>query len=114
MPKVASKAPAGVCGGAEVAEIAGGAAGAVVVVAGDGAGAGFVPAPGRPVAVREVAARPARVRVVTRREHGARDGIEQVRGQRIAVALTVSNVAGPDEYGVGVGCGDLGARSRAA
>src|SRR5207244_9774127 len=82
---------------AEVAEIAGGAGRVVIVVARCRPGARFVPTPGRAVAVRVVGARAIGVGVVAQGENGARDGVQQVRGERIRVHRAIGDVAGPDE-----------------
>src|SRR5213596_3394060 len=78
---------------AEVAEVAGGPGCVVLVVAGYRLGAGFVPAPGRVVAIGVVAARGVGVGVVPGHEHGARDGVEQVRGEGVPVPGAIGDIS---------------------
>ena len=65
-------------GRAEVAEVAGGAGRLVFVIARDWMGATLVTPPRRVIAARELGQAAALVGVVSRREHGARDTVEQL------------------------------------
>src|SRR5438093_12884886 len=67
------------CGAPEVGEVGSGAGRVVVVNAGCGTRARLVTAPGRVVAVREVAHRPVGIGVVPGRENRAVDAVEQGR-----------------------------------
>src|SRR3989442_9610456 len=89
-----------------------------LVVAGNRPGTGFVAAPGRAVAVGIVGGGAAGVGVVTHREHGARDGVEQLRRERVPGLGAVRDVArareddrrvvGDQLDGDGVPAGDAG------
>ena len=67
--------------GAEVAVVASRVGSQILVVARHRLGAGLVSSPGRGVAIGEVAGRPVGIGVVPHGEHGARDVVEQVRGE---------------------------------
>src|SRR5205807_7340113 len=81
-------------GAAEIAEIGGSPGGVVVVDPGRGAGARLLAAPGRVVAVGEVAGRAVGVDVVAGGVNGARDGVEQRRGGFVPGRAAVGDVAG--------------------
>ena len=83
-----------------------GSARVVVAVAGDGVGAGFVPAPTRPVAVLVAGERAAIVGPVAHGEHAARDRVQQRRGSFVVGAVAARDVAGPGEGDDGRGRGD--------
>src|SRR5437660_6438426 len=95
---------------AEIAEVAGRARGDIVFVAGGGIGACLVPAPGRAVAVGEVAARAVHVDVVPRGEHGAGDRVEDARGRFIGRLVAARDVA--RSYQHGLCSADVGTEAR--
>ena len=80
--------------GPEVAEVAGRVVTHIVVIPGDRAGARLVAAPGGRVAVGVVATRPVGIGVVAQREHGARDRVHQIRGERIPAPGAVGDISG--------------------
>src|SRR5205807_2991410 len=65
---------------------------------GRGAGARLLAAPGRVVAVGEVAGRAVGVDVVAGGVNGARDGVEQRRGGFVPGRAAVGDVAGAHEH----------------
>ena len=81
-------------GRAEVAEIPGGRAIAVFMVAGHRPGPRFVPSPRRVVVVRVFGGGTHLVGVVAQREHGARDAVQQIRGERVSVLRAVGDITG--------------------
>ena len=113
--------PRGCGGGAEVAEVARSACGLVLVVPDHGQHPRLVTTPGCAEAGIEVGQGAVRIDVVTEREHGAGDAIEQCGGSHRDGAATSDDVPGSCQYrgagprrrrgsgvgvGVGVGVGD--------